>query len=53
MSKEDRLKNLYKVWGTKPLDYLFQNEESQFYADLAIEEIPAYEYRHYAREQAK
>lgn len=53
MPKEDILKNLYLVWGNKPLDHLFQGEEVQFYADLSTEHISSDEYREYARKQNK
>lgn len=53
MSKEDILKNLYSVWGGKPLDYLFQNETVQFHSDLAFENITEDEYKEYARKQNK
>jgi len=53
LSKEDILSNLYKVWGTKPLDHLFPNEVIQFHADLSIENITESEYKQYARKQSK
>jgi len=53
VSKEDALKNLYSVWGNKPLDHLFQTEISQFHADLSVENITETEYKQYARKQSK
>ena len=53
MSKGDILKNLYSVWGSKPLDHLFQNETIQFHADLSVENITEAEYKVYARKQSK
>jgi len=53
LSKEDILKNLYLVWGSKPLDHLFPNEAIQFHADLSIENITEAEYKQYARKQSK
>lgn len=51
MSKEDALKNLYLVWGSKPLDHLFNNESVDFYTDLYCENITEDEYMEYARKQ--
>lgn len=51
MPKENSLKNLYSVWGSKPLDYLFNNESVQFFSDLAFEGITSDEYMEYARKQ--
>lgn len=53
MSKEDILKNLYSVWGTKPIDHLFNGESVQFYEDLCFERITSDEYLEYARKQSK
>jgi hypothetical protein len=53
MSKEDILNNLYLVWGTKPLEHLFNGESVQFYSDLAFEGITSDEYLEYARKQSK
>jgi len=53
LSKEDALKNLYKVWGSKPLDHMFNGESVQFYSDLCFEEITSDEYMKYARKQIK
>lgn len=51
MSKENSLKNLYSVWGSKPLDHMFNNESFQFYADLSCEGITSDEYMEYARKK--
>lgn len=51
MSKEDILKNLYLVWGLKPLDHLFKGEAMEFYADITMENITDSEYKEYARKQ--
>jgi hypothetical protein len=51
LSKEDILKNLYSLWGSKPLDHLFPGECMQFYSDLTTENITGAEYRKYARKQ--
>lgn len=51
MSKENSLVLLYKVWGSKPLDHLFNNESVQFFSDLAFENITSDEYMEYARKQ--
>ena len=53
MSKEDILNNLYKVWGTKPIDHMFNGESVQFYSDLMFEGITSDEYKDYARKQVK
>lgn len=53
MPKETILKNLYLVWGTKPLDCLFKGETVQFYSDLMFEGITSDEYLEYARNQIK
>ena len=53
MSKEDILENLYLVWGSKPLDHMFEHETGQFYEDLAFENITSNEYMEYARKQNK
>ena len=53
MSKEDSLSNLYRVWGTKPLDHMFNSESVQFYSDLMFEGITSDEYLEYARKQSK
>ena len=53
MPKEDILNNLYRVWGSKPLDYLFNCESVRFYSDLAFEGITSDEYLEYARKQNK
>lgn len=51
VSKEDILRNLYSVWGSKPLDHMFNNETVQFYADLSVEGISSEDYMEYARKQ--
>lgn len=51
MSKQDILKNLYSVWGKKPLDHLFNKESIQFYEDIFAENITSSEYMDYARKQ--
>lgn len=53
MSKEDILGNLYRVWGDKPLDHLFNHESVEFYTDLYCENISEDEYLEYARKQSK
>lgn len=53
MDKEKILRNLYFVWGAKPLDHMFNNETVQFYSDLAFENINSDEYMEYARKQEK
>ena len=53
MSKEDILSNLYRVWGTKPLDHMFNGESVQFYSDLCYEGLTSDEYLEYARKQSK
>lgn len=53
MSKGDILSNLYRVWGTKPLDHLFDRESVQFYSDLCFEGITSDEYAEYARKISK
>lgn len=49
--KENIFKNLYSIWGSKPLDHMFNNETVQFYADLSVEGITSEEYMEYARKQ--
>jgi len=53
VSKEDVLKNLFLVWGTKPIDHMFNGESTQFYSDLMFEGITSDEYNNYARNQIK
>ena len=53
MSKEDILSNLYRVWGTSPIEHLFNHESGQFYSDLAFEGITSDEYMDYARKRNK
>lgn len=53
MSKEDILSNLYRVWGSKPLDHMFDRESVQFYSDLMFEGITCDEYLEYARKRSK
>lgn len=53
MSKEDILGNLYRVWGTKPLDHMFNGESVQFYSDLCYEGLTSDEYMDYARKRNK
>ena len=53
MPSENILENLYKVWGSKPLDHLFNGESVQFYSDLSFEGITSDEYMEYARKQSE
>ena len=53
MPSENILNNLYLVWGTKPIDHLFNGESIQFYSDLMFEGIASDEYLDYARKRSK
>lgn len=51
--REDILKNLYRAWGSKPLEHVFNEKTVQFYLDLMFEGITSDEYMEYARKQNK